>query len=113
MKRMLMSLGVVASAASLYGCSGVAGYTQPAGLVPTGWIFHETTSGSILNDNGTAPTKTGKACGTGILGMVATGDTSVEAAMNNGGIKKVVYTEQYIKSILGVYVEVCTVAKGN
>ncbi|MBX3123620.1 MAG: TRL-like family protein [Nitrospira sp.] len=113
MKRMLMSLGVVAFAASLYGCSGVAGYTQPAGLVPTGWIFHETTSGSILNDNGTAPTKTGKACGTGILGMVATGDTSVEAAMNNGGIKKVVYTEQYIKSILGVYVEVCTVAKGN
>lgn len=113
MKRILMSLGIVACAASLYGCSGVAGYTQPAGLVPTGWIFHETTSGSILNDNGATPSKTGRACGTGVLGIVATGDTSVEAAMNNGGIKKVVYTEQYIKSILGVYVEVCTIAKGN
>src|SRR5574340_173360 len=113
MKRILMSLGIVACAASLYGCSGVGGYYQPAGLFPTGWIFHETTSGSILNDNGATPSKTGKSCGTDILGIVATGDTSVEAAMNNGGIKKVVYTEQYIKSILGVYVEVCTIAKGN
>jgi hypothetical protein len=113
MKRILTSLGIVACAASLYGCSGVGGYYQPAGLFPTGWIFHETTSGSILNDNGATPSKTGKSCGTGVLGIVATGDTSVEAAMNNGGIKKVVYTEQYIKSILGVYVEVCTIAKGN
>lgn len=113
MKRALMSLGVVAFAASLYGCSGVGGYTQPAGLHPAGWVFSETTSGTILNDNGTSPSKTGRACGTSILGMVGTGDTSVEAAMNNGGIKKVVFTEHYIKNILGLYVEVCTIAKGN
>jgi len=62
----------------------------------------ETTSGGILHDNGATATKEGKACGQGILGIVATGDTSVETAMKNGGIKKAVYTNQYIKAILGV-----------
>jgi hypothetical protein len=74
----------------------------------------ETTSGGILHDNGVTPTKTGKACGTSILGIIATGDTTVEAAMHNGGITKAVYTQQSIKGILwGAYVEVCTIAKGN
>ena len=106
MKRMLMSLGVVAFAASLYGCSGVAGYTQPAGIFPTAGIYMETTSGGILHDNGATATKTGKSCGTG--------DTSVEAAMNAGGIKKAVFVNHYIKSFVwGLYVETCTIAKGN
>jgi hypothetical protein len=112
MKRILMSVAVVGFAASLYGCI-MGGYTQPAGLFPSGWIYSETTSGSILNDNGATPTKTGKACSVGILGMVATGDNSVEAAMNTSGIKKVVFTEQTVKNILGFYVEICTIAKGN
>ena len=114
MKRALMSLGVVLFAAVAAGCSGVGGYTQPGGLTPTAGIYMETTSGGILHDNGVTPTKTGKACGTGIMGIVATGDTSVEAAMNNGGIKKAVYTQEYIKSFVwGLFVEVCTIAKGN
>jgi len=110
---MLLSVGVVAFAAMATGCSGVGGYTQPSGMTPTAWIFMETTSGGILHENGVTPTKVGKACGTSILGVVATGDTTVEAAMNQGGIKKAVYTEQYIKSIMGFFVEVCTIVKGN
>ena len=113
MKKALTSLGVLAIAASLYGC-GIGGYYQPSGLYPSAGIYMETTSGGILHDNGVTPTKTGKACGTSILGVVATGDTTVEAAMINGGIKKAVFTEQYIKGIFfGVYVEVCTIVKGN
>ncbi|MBH0200759.1 MAG: hypothetical protein HP496_00265 [Nitrospira sp.] len=114
MKRALTLVGLMAFAAVAAGCSGVAGYTQPGGLTPTAGIYMETTSGGILHDNGATPTKTGKSCGTGILGIVATGDTTVETAMNNGGIKKAVYTEQSIKSILGgFYVELCTIVKGN
>ena len=113
MKKALTSLGVLAVAASLSGC-GVGGYYQPSGLFPSAGIYMETTSGGILHDNGVTPTKTGKACGTSILGIVATGDTTVEAAMNNGGIKKAVYTQQYIKLYVGgIYTEVCTIAKGN
>lgn len=113
MKRVLMSLSVVVFAGMLSACAGVGGYTQPAGMTPTAWIFMETTSGGILHDNGATPTKVGKACGTSIMGIVATGDTSVEAAMNQGGIKKAVYTEQYLKNIMGFFVEVCTIVKGN
>jgi len=93
-----MSLGVVAFVAVISEC-GIGGYTQPGGLTPTAGIYMETTSGGILHDNGVAPTKIGKACGTSILGVVATGDTIVEAAMNNGGIKKAVYTQEHIKSL--------------
>ena len=114
MIRILSSVGILATTALLYGCGGVGGYYQPSGLFPTAGIYMETTSGGILHDNGAVATKEGRACGTGVLGIVATGDTSVEAAMKNGGIKKAVYTNQSIKQILGgFYVEVCTVAKGN
>ena len=113
MKRALTLAGLMAFAAVASGCSGVGGYTQPGGLTPVAGVYMETTSGGIIHDNGTAPTKTGKACGTSILGIVATGDTTVETAMNNGGIHKAVFTEQYIKSILSVYTEVCTIVKGN
>ena len=113
MKRALTLVGVMAFAAFATGCAGVAGYTQPAGLVPTGGVYMDTTSGTIIHDNGTAPTKTGKACGTSILGIVGLGDTTVETAMRNGGINKVVYTEQSLKHILHLWAEVCTIAKGN
>jgi hypothetical protein len=76
-------------------------------------IYMETTSGGILHDNGATPTKTGKTCGNSILGIVATGDTTVESAMKNGGIQKAVYTEYYLKNILNLYWEVCTIVKGN
>lgn len=113
MKRALTLVGLMAFAAVASGCAGAAGYTQPAGIFPTAGIYGDTTSGGILHDNGVTPTKTGKACGTSILGIVATGDTTVEAAMNNGGIHKAVYTQQSLKNILSFYVEVCTIVKGN
>ena len=113
MGRIVSSMGVLAATALLYGC-GVGGYYQPAGLFPSAGIYTETTSGSLILENGVTPAKEGRACGTGILGIVATGDTSVETAMKNGGIKKAVYVTQYIKLFVwGAYVEVCTIARGN
>jgi hypothetical protein len=114
MKRVLMSLGVLAAVASLAGCGIGAAYTQPGGVTPFAGIIMDTTSGGILHDNGATATKSGKACGTSILGIVASGDTTVEAAMANGGIKKAVFTQQHIRYyVWGAYVEVCTIAKGN
>jgi hypothetical protein len=98
----------------LAACGGIGGYTQPAGLFPLGTIYTETTSGSDILENGSTASKEGKACGTVILGMIGTGDTSVETAMKNGGIKKVVFVTQKLKMIFwSLYGEVCTVARGN
>jgi hypothetical protein len=107
---MLLTVGLVG--VSLTACAGISGYTQPAGLFPVGLLYTETVSGSQVLDNGTAATKEGKACGTYII-FVGTGDTSVETAMKNGGIKKLVFVTQSVKMILGsLYGEVCTIARG-
>ena len=110
----ILSLSVVGLVAlSLVACAGVGGYQQPAGLFPYGAIFTESTSGTIILDNGATPTKEGRACGSYII-VVGTGDTTVETAMKNGGITKAVFISHYIKSIVGpIYGEVCTIVRGN
>lgn len=106
-------IGLLALIAFSLGCAGAGAFTQPAGVMPTGTFFAETTSGAILHDNGATASKSGKACGTSILGLVGTGDTSVSTAMANGGVRKAVYTEVTYRNILGLFAEVCTVVKGN
>lgn len=106
----LFALGLVGF--SLTACAGVGGYTQPAGLFPVGLLYTDSVSGSQVLENGTTATKEGKACGTYVL-FVGTGDTSVETAMKNGGIKKLVFVSQSVKAVLGpLYGEVCTIARG-
>jgi hypothetical protein len=57
--------------------------------------------------------KTGKATCESILGWIATGDCSVEAAKRAGGITKVQYVDQEAKNILSVYCTYTTVVKGE
>jgi hypothetical protein len=112
-RQVLSFLGVLLATGFFYGC-GVGAYYQPSGVFPSAGIYMDTTSGSLILDNGVSPTKEGKACGTGILGIIATGDTSAETAMKMGGIKKAVFVTQNIKVIVwGVYSEVCTIVRGN
>ena len=60
-----------------------------------------------------AADKTGRACMTSILGLVATGDASIEAAKAAGGIKEVVNMNYEVNNILGVYGQYCLVVKGR
>lgn len=113
MKKGAVVIALLVSVFALSACAGVGGYTQPAGLFPAGFIYTETVSGSQVYENGVNPTKEGKACGNYIV-FIGTGDTSVETAMKNGGIKKLVFVKQSIRSVLGpIYGEVCTIARGN
>jgi TRL-like protein family len=61
----------------------------------------------------TSASKEGKACVQSILGWVAQGDASVEAAKKNGGIKEVSSVDHTAKSILGIVGEWCTVVRGT
>ncbi|MBN1783619.1 MAG: TRL-like family protein [Alphaproteobacteria bacterium] len=56
--------------------------------------------------------KTGKACAQSFLGLVAMGDSSVETAKKNGGIKTVSTVDVENFSVL-VYGESCTIVKGQ
>jgi len=96
---------LVVSTISLSGCMTVA---TPA----VGIIFADVKYGDTAT-TATGATKEGKACAVSILGWVATGDASVDAAKANGGISEVAVVDHTAKNILGIYGEFCTVVKGK
>ncbi|MDF0668697.1 MAG: TRL-like family protein [Nitrospira sp.] len=101
-----LSLAVIALAGlGLSGCQIVA---SPM----AGAIFGETKYGFVATD-ASAASKEGKACGTSILGLVAQGDASIQAAKAAGGVSTVASVDHYAKNILGVYGEWCTIVRGN
>ncbi len=51
----------------------------------------------------TTAAKVAKVTTTNILGIIATGDASLEAAMREAGIKKVHHVDQEVTSILGLW----------
>jgi len=79
-----------------------------------------------LYDNVTAPTyrlevpmdatsadKVGTASFTSILGLVATGDASVNTAMKNGGITKVHHVDSNYYNVLGIYGKYTVIVYGE
>lgn len=60
-----------------------------------------------------ASTKVGTAKATSILGIVATGDASIEAAAKSAGITKIHHVDEEVKSILGFYAVYTIVVYGE
>lgn len=67
---------------------------------------------ALLISSNTGTTKTGISCGKNILGFYATGDISIEAAMKNGHITKVVSVDKTIENNVFTS-KVCVIVKGN
>lgn len=63
-------------------------------------------------NSGRSP-KIGEAMCTTVLGLVATGDASIEAAKRDGGITKVHHVDWSAKNILGLYGEYKVVVYGE
>lgn len=59
------------------------------------------------------PSKRGEACAHNILGFVAFGDASIDAAKHNGGITRVASVEQNPARILSYYAKYCTIVRGE
>ena len=57
--------------------------------------------------------KSGEACSMNILGIVATGDSTVRAAAQAGGISNVGTVDFQYTNILGIYGKVCTMVTGD
>jgi len=107
---MKKTLGLILVAAAFSLTTGCAAAMNRSPV--TGLLFSDVKAGeNISSNNGAA--KTGEACATSILGLVATGDASIEAAAKNGGITKISYVDGYNNNILGVVAKYCTVAHGE
>ncbi|MCA9492812.1 MAG: hypothetical protein KC621_22920, partial [Myxococcales bacterium] len=57
--------------------------------------------------------KKGEACATSILGWITTGDASIRAAADAGGIKEISAVDGSIKNVLGIFATYCTVVSGT
>jgi hypothetical protein len=100
--QVLLFLGAMLFA---YGCASVSSPVM-------GSLFTDV-KGPITATQETSAGKTGKACATGILGLVATGDASIDAAKKAGGVIQVSSVDHSSKSILGIWTEFCTIVNGK
>jgi hypothetical protein len=82
-----------------------------ASYVPHGILF---TGGKMGVQGGAgAADKTGKACMNSVLGLVAWGDASLEAAKAAGGVKEVINMNYEVNNVLGIWGEYCLIVQGR
>jgi hypothetical protein len=94
------------------GCASVMGG------YPSGFAYDATSKPHPMDQEqlqgpGKSDDKTGEACSTGYLGIVAMGDASVATAKKAGGITDVHSVDFRTFNILGLYVQGCTVVHGK
>lgn len=58
-------------------------------------------------------TKTWEASCTNVLGLVATGDCSIDTSAKNGGISSIKSVDQKTTSVLGLFVKRTTIVTGD
>jgi len=102
----LMFLLVLSAAVCLSGCVGVAA------PVSNGLLFTNVDGpvSATMSDN---YSKVGEASCSAILGLISTGDASINEAMRNGNIRKIHHVDHNSTSILGIYAQFTTVVYGD
>jgi hypothetical protein len=108
MKRLLL-LAIVASAAVLgQGCL-VAPVIPPYGI-----IFSDLKAPLDIDMNNTpVSSKSGRAMTTSIIGLVATGDASINTAARDGGLTTIHYADYEYKNLVGIIQNYTTVVYGD
>jgi hypothetical protein len=79
---------------------------------PLGILYADATIPRHATENNIGKKK-GEACATSILGLVTTGDATIRAASDAGGIKNVAAVDASIKNILGIVTTYCTIVSGT
>ncbi|MBK8576721.1 MAG: hypothetical protein IPN90_13955 [Elusimicrobia bacterium] len=77
-----------------------------------GFFYTEVKAPMGVTSNGPS-SKVGRAMSSSVLGLIATGDSSIEAAAKNGKITKIHHVDYEAKNILGIYSTFTTVVYGE
>ncbi len=105
MKRFFSLAAIVALSAGLTGCASV---------IPMGSLYTEVQSPvAVASGSDMTYSKVGTSTANSYFGLIATGDASIKAAVENGGIKKVKFVDYSSKNILGVVGEYTTTVYGE
>jgi hypothetical protein len=92
-----------------------AGCFQAPVVPPTGLIYSEYNAPLTTEFDQTQASqlKTGQAYSTSILGLIAYGDCSLDAAAKDGGLSTIEYCDYSFFNVLGVYQKFTVVAHGK
>jgi len=98
--------------------SGCASNLFPGGPSPAGVLVTNVTSPSqylaVATDKDAQNLKTGKASASAILGIIAFGDSGIDAAMMDGGITRVHHVDHQVNLILyGIWFQDTTIVHGE
>jgi hypothetical protein len=96
----------------LLGLTGCAGGVFMGKGVAMGILYADATTPVHATENNVGKKK-GEACATSILGLVTTGDATIRAAADAGGIKDIAAVDASIKNILGIVATYCTIVSGT
>lgn len=93
-------------------CSGCA---IVAPVVPPQGGLYSQTKAPISTDfvNTSVGSKQGQASASSILGLIATGDCSIQAAAQAGGIKTITHADYEFFNILGIYTKTTVIVYGE
>lgn len=108
----LMFGAALAAAALLTGCAATGGPTTTSSVGVAGIIMDHKAPASFAIDNSVPCTKSGRATSKCIV-LFTTGDSSLKAAMDAGGIKKVNHVDYEVKNIFNIYSEATTIVWGE
>jgi hypothetical protein len=96
----------------LLGLTGCAGFAFQGQGTAMGFIYANADTPVMATENPIGKKK-GEACATSILGIVTTGDASIRAAADAGGVKNISAVDARIKNILGIVATYCTLVSGT
>lgn len=91
---------------------GLGGCANVSGPAPAALSFYAAPV-TLGPQDSAAPSKRGEACAANILGLVATGDASIDTAKKNAGITRVASVDHSSTRVLGYYARFCTIVKGE
>ena len=105
-----LSASVLLASVAVMLLTGCAAITPIAG--GTGGMLFTSTDAAVAVGSGNGFSKIGTAESTAII-CFATGDSSIQKAMTNGGITKIHHVDAKVFSVLGLYAKYTTVVYGD
>ncbi|MBE6308212.1 MAG: hypothetical protein E7087_02735 [Bacteroidales bacterium] len=106
MKKLVKSIFAVAVAMTLASCAGLGT------VAGTGALYTDLAQGEMVTAN-TLGSKVGTSEAVSYLGLIATGDASIQTAARSAGIKKISHVDSKKSSILGIINTHTTVVYGE
>jgi hypothetical protein len=105
------SLKIAVSGAAILLLSGCADWPRAG---HNGLFYTNVTTPVAVLDQEAPAVRTGEACSTGILGLFASGNSSINAAKTKVGITKIsTVEERFTHYLLGAYSKYCTIVSGT